>query len=80
LNIFEPLRSGEQNAKFVAKQLELNETGTLRLLEGLAAMQLLVKNGDNFGLTDVARNYLLKDSRVYMGAYLRVAERSINPS
>ncbi len=80
LNLFEPFKGRDKTAAEVAAELSLHEAGVEHLLDGLAAMKLLEKKGSSYSLVEVSRNYLLKDSPVYIGDYLRVAHRSVNAS
>jgi precorrin-6B methylase 2 len=51
----------------VAKSLKVSEIGVARLMSALAAVGLLIKEGDLFGLTDVAASHLVTGMPGYIG-------------
>src|SRR5689334_1320382 len=70
LDVFSPLASGPKTAAAVARAAGASERGTRMLLDALTALQLLTKSGGNYGLTPATAQYLLRESRDYMGAVI----------
>ena len=71
LAIFDTLANRPLSSEQVADRLGLEPKATELLLNGLASMDLLEKQGENFSLTEVARQYLLKSSAEYLGGMIR---------
>ncbi len=80
LEIFEPLKSEDKTAQVVASELKLNLQGTTVILDALVAMGLLEKADQRYRLGDSARTYLLKQSQLYLGDFVRFAQRAVNES
>jgi hypothetical protein len=73
LGIFTVLEERPIAAECLAKQLSLGTRGVEQLLGALVALGLLQQSGDRFGLTGLARNYLLPQSEFYWGPAFRAA-------
>jgi len=71
LAIFDTLPNHPLSSEQVADRLGLEPKATELLLNALAAMDLLEKQEENFSLTKVARQYLLKSSAEYLGGMIR---------
>ena len=71
LAIFDTLANRPLSSEQVADRLGLEPKATELLLNALAAMDLLEKQEENFSLTKVARQYLLKSSAEYLGGMIR---------
>jgi 3-hydroxy-5-methyl-1-naphthoate 3-O-methyltransferase len=71
LHVFEQLDQQPANFVEMHKRLSLPLRSVMALLGGLAADGFLVKRGDRFYLTDVARAYLLPSSEFYWVPMLR---------
>lgn len=74
LDIFTALSAQPETADSVAGRLNANPRGIAVLLEALNAMELLEKKGAAYQLTEASRLYLLPQSELFMGPYLRVNE------
>ena len=70
LDLFTPLAEGARTPAELASVLQADERGLTMLLHALAAMELLVKDGDRFGLTPLAAAHLVRTSPAYMGHIL----------
>lgn len=70
LNLFEPLSKEAMNAKELAGALSIDEKGCLLAANALCALGFLVKNADKFSLSQLAKDYLVKESPLYMGEYV----------
>jgi len=66
-DVFDDFLSSEE----VAKRLKINERAIEILLHALAAIGVLEKKGEKFGLTEVAAIFLRTDSEEYPGGGLR---------
>ena len=71
LTIFDALQDSALTSKELAGRLALEPKATELLLNALASMDLIEKQGGTFSLTEVARRYLLKGSREYLGGMIR---------
>jgi ubiquinone/menaquinone biosynthesis C-methylase UbiE len=72
-NIFEHLKTA-RTAGQVADILETNFRATEILLDAVASLGLLVKQGKRYRITSLARQFLLKESPTYQGDMLRHAD------
>ncbi len=70
LKIFDALERRPLAATAAAAQLQLNERATELLLNALAALGLLDKNGELFDLTEISRHHLLRSSHYYIGGMI----------
>ena len=73
LDIFSALASGGTNDE-VAKKLSLDQRGCLVLLDALVGLDLLEKREGHYKLSETASIYLLPESKLYMGNYVRCQE------
>jgi hypothetical protein len=71
LGIFETLGHSAMTAEAVAAGLNLDSRATEILLNALAAIQLLSKEGKSFSLTPISMQYLLQSSPNYVGGMIR---------
>jgi ubiquinone/menaquinone biosynthesis C-methylase UbiE len=78
LDLFAPMSRGKQTAEEVAAKLKLDPAGTKVMLDGLAALDLTKKLDHSYELTQVSRDYLLKESNLYLGKYIEVARQSLS--
>lgn len=67
LGLFEELGRGARSAAALAAASGLSQRGVPRLLESLAALGLVVKDGGRYSLSPLARRYCLAASADYMG-------------
>ena len=72
MGVFDVLGEGTLTAVEVGSRLGLDPEGTRRLLTGLAAVGLLEKSGECYGVPPALRRYLLTDSPESMAAYVRL--------
>jgi SAM-dependent methyltransferase len=70
LAVFDALENSAQTATDLAHRLELEPKATELLLNALAALSLLDKNGASFSLAEAARRFLLKSSPQYLGGMI----------
>ena len=71
LGIFDALENGPATAEALADRLKLECNAAELLLNAMAALPLLDKQGDSFFLTETAAKYLLKSSPQYVGGMIR---------
>jgi SAM-dependent methyltransferase len=72
LGVFDVLSGGESTAAEIAKAGQLDVEGTRLLCNALAAAGYLRVNGHgHYGLTAMARRYLVADSPHYVGHYVK---------
>ena len=67
-DIFNTIGSGKLNAKQVAENGELDPRAVEIMLDALTAMGLLFKDEDSYSLSEIASEYLNRDSEAYIGA------------
>src|SRR5438045_918514 len=70
LKLFQPLAENPKTAEEVAKELKTNEQGTRLLLDAMVGITLLKKEANKYSLTEVAKQYLVAGSPLYMGQYI----------
>jgi O-methyltransferase domain/Dimerisation domain len=71
LAVFDALEDGALTSEAVAHRLELEPKAGELLLNALAALDLLHKQGELFSLAEAARKYLLKSSPFDIGGMIR---------
>ena len=71
LAIFDALEDGVLSSEAVAHRLKLEPKATELLLNALAALDLLHKQGDQFSLAEAAQKYLLRSSPLHVGGMIR---------
>ena len=71
LDIFTPLSAGTCDAAGVAKACSADRRGTEMLLNALAALGLVTKQGDSYSATDFSARYLASGSPEYLGHIIR---------
>ncbi len=67
LNVFQKLAEGPLDARATAERLGCPERSTRILLDALAVLGLLAKNGATYALTPVASEYLVPGKPMFMG-------------
>jgi SAM-dependent methyltransferase len=75
LDIFEAIESTSK-AQTIANKLQLEPAATELLLNALTALKILDKRGQDFSLTDAAKQYLLRSSPQYVGGMIMFEELS----
>lgn len=70
IDLFTPLSHAAATTGELAGQLDVNERGLGMLLDALAALRLLEKNGDCYHATVFAGQFLARDSADYLGHIL----------
>ena len=68
--IFETLAEKSMTLSELVQRSKLNERGVTALLRMLTSLGFLALHGNEYTLTSVSRNYLLKDSPFYWGGVL----------
>lgn len=71
LDVFTPLDSGPRTSEELAQEIHCDNRALAMLLNALASMELLVKSGEHFTLSALARTFLVKNSPRYMGYIIR---------
>jgi hypothetical protein len=71
LAIFDALENGALTSEAVAHRLGLESKATELLLNALAALDLLHKQGELFSLAEAARKYLLRSSEFHVSGMIR---------
>ena len=72
LSVFDQIAKGPGTAEQVASNLNLNPKGTLRLLNALAAMEIVSKNDHHFQLKDAWKPYLTRDGDHCMTQWIQL--------
>ncbi len=67
LELFTPLAARPHTAAELAEELGVAERGLAMLLDALAAMQLLDKQGENYAVTGFAADFLDRNAPHYLG-------------
>ena len=67
LDLFTPLGKTPTTATRLAEQLDLDGRGLGMLLDALAALGLLVKDGESYQTTPFAQQFLSRESSAYLG-------------
>ncbi len=68
LGVFDHIASGSHNAEQIAAQAKASLRGMRMLLDALAALGLLVKEGSSYRLSPESAKYLVHDSPTYIGS------------
>lgn len=71
LDIFTLIGREEKTARAVARAAGLNEKALTKLLDALAAMQLLVKQDDQYRNTPAANKFLSTEAQTYIGHMIK---------
>jgi len=67
LDVFTPLAEGSHSTSDLAVRLAIPARGLTMLLNALAALELLVKQGESYAVTPFAAQFLAKTSPQYLG-------------
>jgi ubiquinone/menaquinone biosynthesis C-methylase UbiE len=70
LDVFTPIAEGKRTTEEIARATVSSERGIAMLLDALSAFQLLEKTGDEYRLSPVASEYLVKSKPSYIGTFL----------
>jgi SAM-dependent methyltransferase len=70
LDVFSHIASGKHTVAEIAAAASSSERGMRMLLDALAAFELLTKEDGRYDLTPDARQYLVRSSPEYLGAFL----------
>jgi ubiquinone/menaquinone biosynthesis C-methylase UbiE len=70
LNFFSHIAAGRRTVAEVAQAAGASQRGTAVLLDALVAIGLLAKSGGRYDLTPAARQYLVRESPDFMGAFM----------
>jgi 2-polyprenyl-3-methyl-5-hydroxy-6-metoxy-1,4-benzoquinol methylase len=68
--VFDTLRDGSKTASQVSEATGASLRGITSIMNALAGLELLEKNGDSFSLTPESRAFLLKDAPGYLGGMI----------
>src|SRR5687767_7346995 len=71
LSVFTPLAAGPKSAAQVARACRASERGIAVLLDALAALGFLEKDGKRFRLNELSAGHLVPDSDGYVGEAAR---------
>jgi hypothetical protein len=74
LDIFTQIDDGKQTASDVASAIGADERGVRIVLNALAGLDLVDKDGDRYSLPEMSRTFLSANSRAYLGHALRNVE------
>lgn len=78
IGIFDAISDESSAPARLSERLGLDERVTRLTLQALAGEGVLIKNGDRYRLSEVGSRYLRSDSDQYIGALLRLTDRSIS--
>ncbi|HLG14970.1 MAG TPA: methyltransferase [Blastocatellia bacterium] len=70
LDVFTHIASGKRSASEIARAARASLHGTRSLLDALAGLGYLTKDGNGYGLAPVSRRFLVRNSDAYMGAFV----------
>jgi len=70
LGIFDAIDNVAHTAESIATKLQLDRRATELLLNALAALEILEKQAQSFGLTAVAKKYLVRSSPHFVGGMI----------
>ncbi|WP_432822465.1 methyltransferase, partial [Trichloromonas sp.] len=71
LDVFTPLAAQSLTAAELAAKLSVSERGLVMLLDALAALELLTKEGDRYAATPSAAEFLSRSAPGYLGHIIR---------
>lgn len=71
LDLFSQIAAGNRSVVEIAQAAGASERGTRMLLDALVGLQLLSKNGEQYDLTPMAAEFLVRDKPNYVGEMLR---------
>jgi SAM-dependent methyltransferase len=71
LDVFTPLDDGPKTPEELTQKIQCDNRALTMLLNALAAMGLLVKSGEHYSLSSLAKEFLVKHSPRYMGYIIR---------
>jgi acetylserotonin N-methyltransferase len=77
MGIFDLLHQCSAGAADVAQSIKADPAATARLLDGCAALGLLVKTGDTYSNAPVADTYLWSGSPHSLGSYVRYSDEAL---
>jgi ubiquinone/menaquinone biosynthesis C-methylase UbiE len=72
LGVFSHIAAGNKNVAEIAQAAGASERGTQMLLDALVGLQLLGKNGEQYELTPMSAEFLVREKPNYIGEMLRV--------
>lgn len=72
LDLFTHIGAGSKTVEEIASAAGASERGTSMLLDTLVALQLLSKSGEQYDLTPISAEFLVRDSQNYIGEMLRI--------
>ena len=67
LDVFTPLAAGAATAEAVARLCKCDLAGIRRMLDYLASLEVLAKQGDAYALSPEAATFLVRGSKAYVG-------------
>ena len=79
LGVFDALHEAPASAETLAAQLGANAGALVRLLDGCAALQLLLKRDGLYENAPLAETYLYSDSPHSMSGYVRYSDQALYP-
>jgi 3-hydroxy-5-methyl-1-naphthoate 3-O-methyltransferase len=71
LGVFDALQGAPQSAPALSQTLHLDAQAAELLLNALASLDLLDKHGENFALSEISKQYLVRSSPHYAGAMIQ---------
>lgn len=78
IHLFDTIDNGEVSSIEIAKKLNLDQRFCKVLLDSLASIEILKKNGDLYSNSNDVKDFLLKDSPNYLGDLLLFQENEWN--
>ena len=72
LQVFSHVAAGHTTPADIARAAAADERGMRMLLDALAALGLLTKDGERYGLTPLSAEYLVRDRPNYAGAMFEI--------
>ncbi len=70
LDVFSYMARGKTTVEQLREATQTSNRGLRIILDALVGMQMLTKAGKDYGLTDMARQFLVRDSEDYLGNFL----------
>ncbi|HEY2986798.1 MAG TPA: class I SAM-dependent methyltransferase [Candidatus Binatia bacterium] len=75
LGIFEAISAEKKDARGVALATGCSPRGVAMLLNSMTSMGLVIKEGGNYGLNDLSRDYFVGSSKNYLGSLFVCSDR-----
>src|ERR1035437_504646 len=76
LSVFTHIAGGKNTAEGIARAAKADTRGMRMLLDSLAALELVTKKNSRYGLTPLARKFLVRGEPDYMGSIIELPDHA----